>query len=112
MQGLYLVVPLAPLAGALVSGLLCMKIGNRAAHSVTILGMVVSTVAAGMVFNDVLQGHVYNGPVYTWLVSGTTSYDVGFLIDRLSATMMIVVTFVSLMVHVYTIGYMADDPGY
>ena len=112
MQTLYLVVPLAPLIGALVSGLLCMKISNRAAHSVTILGMVISTVAAGMVFNDVQQGHTYNGPLYTWLVSGTTSYDIGFLIDQLSATMMVVVTFVSLMVHVYTIGYMADDPGY
>src|SRR6476620_5492009 len=74
--------------------------------------MLVSTVAAGFVFYDVAQGHTYNGPVYTWLVSGTTTYDIGFLIDRLSATMMLVVTFVSLMVHVYTIGYMADDPGY
>jgi NADH-quinone oxidoreductase subunit L len=89
-----------------------MKISNRAAHSVTILGMVVSTVAAGMVFNDVQQGHTDNVPLYTWLVSGTTSYGIGFLVDQLSATMMIVVTFVSLMVHVYTIGYMADDPGY
>ena len=112
MQTLYLVVPLAPLLGALVSGLLCMKISNRAAHSVTIAGMLVSTVAAGMVFSDVLQGHTYNGPVYTWLVSGATSYEIGFLIDQLSATMMVVVTFVSLMVHVYTIGYMHDDPGY
>src|SRR5476649_2017137 len=112
MQTLYLVVPLAPLTGALVSGLLCMKISNRAAHSVTILGMVISTAAAGMVFHDVEQGHIYNGPLYTWLVSGTTNYEIGFLIDQLSATMMLVVTFVSLMVHVYTIGYMADDPGY
>src|SRR4051812_20271713 len=89
-----------------------MKISRQAAHSVTIAGMLVSTVAAGFVFYDVAQGHMYNGPVYTWLVSGTTTYDIGFLIDRLSATMMLVVTFVSLMVHVYTIGYMADDPGY
>ncbi len=112
MQTLYLIVPLAPLIGALVSGLLCLKISNRAAHTVTILGMVVSTVAAGVVFNDVLQGHVYNGPLYTWLVSGDVQYEIGFLIDRLSALMMLVVTFVSLMVHIYTIGYMADDPGY
>ncbi len=112
MPALYLVVPLAPLVGALISGLLCMKISNRVAHSVTIAGMLVSTVAAIMVFNDVRQGHTFNGPLYTWLVSGTTSYDIGFLIDQLSATMMLVVTFVSLMVHVYTIGYMADDPGY
>jgi NADH-quinone oxidoreductase subunit L len=112
MQTLYLVVPLAPLTGALIAGLFCMKIGNRAAHTVTIAGMVVSTVAAAIVFHDVQQGHTYNGPVYTWLVSGTATYEIGFLIDQLSATMMIVVTFVSLMVHVYTIGYMADDPGY
>ena len=112
MHTLYLVVPLAPLIGALVSGLLCMKISNRAAHSVTILGMVISAVAAGMVFNDVQQGHTDNVALYTWLVSGTTSYGIGFLVDQLSATMMVVVTFVSLMVHVYTIGYMAEDPGY
>jgi NADH-quinone oxidoreductase subunit L len=112
MQSLYLIIPLAPLIGALVSGLLCMKIGNRAAHSITIFGMVVSTVGAAVVFYDVLQGHSYNGPVYTWLISGETRYEIGFLIDRLSAIMMLVVTFVSLMVHVYTIGYMHDDPGY
>ena len=112
MQQLYLLVPLAPLAGALVSGLLCLRIGNRAAHSVTILGMVVATIGAMVVFYDVLQGHTYNGPVYTWLVSGATQFEIGFLIDRLSALMMVVVTFVSLMVHVYTIGYMQDDPGY
>ena len=57
-------------------------------------------------------GNVFNGPVYTWLVSGDIRFEIGFLIDRLSATMMLVVTFVSLMVHIYTIGYMADDPGY
>jgi NADH-quinone oxidoreductase subunit L len=112
IETLYLVVPLAPLVGALVSGLLCMKISNRAAHSVTIAGMVVSTIGAIIVFNDVRQGHTFNGPLYTWLVSGTTTYGIGFLIDQLSATMMVVVTFVSLMVHVYTIGYMDGDPGY
>src|SRR5580765_4622204 len=89
-----------------------MKISNRAAHSVTIAGMVVSTIAAIIVFNDVRQGHIFNGPLYTWLVSGTTTYGIGFLIDQLSATMMVVITFVSLMVHVYTIGYMDGDPGY
>ena len=112
MQTLYLIIPLAPLAGALVAGLLCMKISNRAAHSITIFGMVVSTIGAAVVFYDVLQGHTYNGPVYTWLVSGETHYEIGFLIDRLSAIMMLVVAFVSLMVHIYTIGYMRDDPGY
>jgi len=64
------------------------------------------------VFRDVLAGNTFNGPLYTWITSGDISMQVGFLIDRLSAAMMLVVTFVSLMVHVYTIGYMADDPGY
>ena len=112
MQTLYLIIPLAPLAGALVAGLLCMKISNRAAHSITIFGMLVSTIGAAVVFYDVLQGHTYNGSVYTWLVSGETRYEIGFLIDRLSAIMMLVDAFVSLMVHIYTIGYMPDDPGY
>ena len=112
MQLLYLVVPLAPLAGALVAGLFGQVTGRRGAHGVTIAGMLVSTVAAAAVFVDVLNGNTYDGPVYTWLVSSDIDFEIGFLIDRLSATMMLVVTFVSLMVHVYTIGYMADDPGY
>ena len=112
MQLLYLVVPLAPLAGALIAGLFGQVIGRRGAHRVTIAGMLVSTAAAAAVFADVLNGNTYDGPVYTWLVSGDVVFEIGFLIDRLSATMMLVVTFVSLMVHVYTIGYMADDPGY
>ena len=112
MQLLYLIVPLAPLAGALVAGLFGQAVGRRGAHGVTIAGMLVSTAAAAAVFVDVLNGNTYDGPVYTWLVSGDVVFEIGFLIDRLSATMMLVVTFVSLMVHVYTIGYMADDPGY
>ena len=112
MQLLYLIVPLAPLAGALVAGLFGQAVGRRGAHGVTIAGMLVSTVAAAAVFVDVLNGNTYDGPVYTWLVSSDIDFEIGFLIDRLSATMMLVVTFVSLMVHVYTIGYMADDPGY
>ena len=112
MKSLYLIVPLAPLAGSLIAGLLGWVIGRRAAHVVTIAGMVVSVVAAFLVFRDVLAGNTFNGPLYTWITSGDVSMQVGFLIDKLSATMMLVVTFVSLMVHVYTIGYMADDPGY
>jgi NADH-quinone oxidoreductase subunit L len=112
MKTLYLVVPLAPLFGALVTGLFCRVIGRRTAHWVTIAGMVVATVAAFLVFRDVWAGETFNGAVYTWFQSGDVNLEVGFLIDRLSATMMLVVTFVSLMVHVYTIGYMADDPGY
>jgi NADH-quinone oxidoreductase subunit L len=112
MQTLYLLIPLAPLAGALLAGLFGWAIGRRGAHIVTIAGMIICTVASAVVFNDVLKGNVFNGPVYTWLTSGNTNFEIGFLIDRLSATMMLVVSFVSLMVHVYTIGYMADDPGY
>src|SRR5215510_13628397 len=112
MQILYLVIPLAPLVGALIAGLFGQVVGRRGAHRVTIAGMVISTLAAAVVFFDVVEGKVYDGPVYTWLASGNVRFEIGFLIDRLSATMMLVVTFVSLMVHVYTIGYMADDPGY
>jgi NADH-quinone oxidoreductase subunit L len=109
---LYLIVPLAPLVGALIAGLFGWAIGRRGAHWVTIIGMVISTVAAAVVFRDVLDGKTDNVTVYTWLTSGNVGFEIGFLIDRLSATMMLVVTFVSLMVHIYTIGYMADDPGY
>src|SRR6185436_6984748 len=112
IQALYLVVPLAPLAGALIAGLFGWLIGRRASHIVTIVGMVVSTAASLVVFKDVLAGNIFNGPLYTWITSGDVMLQVGFLIDKLSATMMVVVTFVSLMVHIYTIGYMADDPGY
>ncbi len=112
MKTLYLIVPLAPLAGALIAGLLGWLIGRRATHWVAIIGMAISTFAAFLVFRDVLAGGTFNGPVYTWITTGDTLLEIGFLIDRLSATMMLVVTFVSLMVHIYTIGYMADDPGY
>jgi NADH-quinone oxidoreductase subunit L len=112
MQKLYLLVPLAPLAGAIIAGLFGWAIGRRAAHVVTILGMLVCLAASVAVYQDVMAGNVFNGPVYTWLASGSIRFEIGFLIDPLSATMMIVVSFVSLMVHIYTIGYMADDPGY
>ncbi|HKA46285.1 MAG TPA: NADH-quinone oxidoreductase subunit L [Burkholderiales bacterium] len=111
-NALYLIVPLAPLAGAIVAGLFGWAIGRRGAHWVTIIGMVISTIAAAVVFSEVLAGRTDNVTVYTWLASGDVDFKIGFLIDRLSATMMLVVAFVSLMVHVYTIGYMADDPGY
>ena len=112
MQNLYLLVPLAPLAGALIAGLLGRVIGPAASHRVTIALMFVCVAASIAVFLDVLKGNVYNGTVYTWLTSGGVRFEVGFLIDQLSATMMVVVSFVSLMVHIYTIGYMHDDPGY
>jgi len=112
MQKLYLLVPLAPLAGAVIAGLFGRLIGRAASHWVTIIGVAVSLAASVAIFQDVAQGHVFNGSVYTWLTSGDTRFEIGFLIDSLTATMMVVVTFVSLMVHIYTIGYMQDDPGY
>ena len=74
--------------------------------------MLVCLGSAIAVYMDVMAGHHFNGALYTWMVSGNAKFEIGFLIDPLSATMMIVVSFVSLMVHIYTIGYMADDPGY
>ena len=112
MQQLYLLVPLAPLAGALIAGLGGRAIGRAGAHWVTIIGVTIAFFASVAIFLDVQNGNVYNGSVYTWLTSGETRFEIGFLIDRLSVLMMVVVSFVSLMVHIYTIGYMADDPGY
>ena len=112
MKTLYLLVPLAPLAGAILAGLFGRALGRAGSHSVTILGVLVSFLASCWIFADVLQGNTFNGSVYTWLTSGGVRLEIGFLIDRLTVLMMVVVTFVSLMVHVYTIGYMAEDPGY
>ncbi|MBI1906344.1 MAG: NADH-quinone oxidoreductase subunit L [Rhodocyclales bacterium] len=112
MQNLYLLVPLAPLAGALIAGLFGKTIGRNGAHLVTILGVLVAFVASVVIFQDVRNGHLFNGTVYTWMQSGGLTFNVGFLIDPLTTMMMLVVTFVSLMVHIYTIGYMHDDPGY
>ena len=112
MQTLYLLVPLAPLCGALIAGLFCRVLPRWLAHTVTIAGVATAFVASLFIFQDVLAGNTFNGPVYQWLAVGNYSFEVGFLIDSLTVTMMLVVTFVSLMVHIYTIGYMHDDPGY
>lgn len=112
MQTLYLLVPLAPLLGSIIAGLFGRYIGRTWSHRVTISLVFVSLISSIFIFLDVLDGNSYNGSVYTWLVSGDTRFEIGFLIDQLSATMMIVVSLVSLMVHIYTIGYMHDDPGY
>jgi NADH-quinone oxidoreductase subunit L len=112
MKALYLLVPLAPLAGAIVAGLFGKAIGRAGAHTVTILGVAVAFVASLVIYQDVQAGNTFNGPVYTWMQSGGLTFEVGFLIDSLTVMMMLVVTFVSLMVHIYTIGYMKDDPGY
>jgi NADH-quinone oxidoreductase subunit L len=102
----------APLAGAVLAGLLGWKLGRAFAHTVTIASVAVSFVASLVLLKEVAAGHSFAGPLYTWLAGQGWSVHVGFLVDRLTAVMMVVVTFVSLMVHVYTIGYMADDPGY
>ena len=112
MQQIYLAIPLLPLVAAIVVGLFGKNLPRAAAHILTILGVGAAFALSVYVFNDALLGHVYNETVYSWLKSGNVSFEIGFLIDRLSAMMMVVVTFVSLMVHIYTIGYMHEDKGY
>ncbi len=113
-----LAVPLAPLAGSLVAGILGTafggnRIGRTASHGVTILGVLVAFVLSAMTLRSVLvDGAHFNQTIYEWMTVGSLRMEVGFLVDSLTATMMCVVTFVSLMVHIYTIGYMADDDGY
>ncbi|ABE50317.1 NADH-quinone oxidoreductase subunit L [Methylobacillus flagellatus] len=112
VQSLYLWIPLLPLFAAAVVGLFGRQLPRASAHWLTIAGVAASFALSVCVFMDALHGNVFNGTVYTWLTSGGHRFEVGFLVDRLTATMMVVVTFVSLMVHIYTIGYMAEDPGY
>ncbi|MDR0234110.1 MAG: NADH-quinone oxidoreductase subunit L, partial [Zoogloeaceae bacterium] len=112
MKSLALCAALAPLLGALLVGLFCRVIPRWVAHGATIAGVTVSFIASLLLLQYVNAGNVFDGTVYRWLTSGDYVFSVGFLIDSLTATMMVVVTFVSLMVHVYTIGYMRDDPGY
>jgi len=112
MQQLYLLVPLAPLVAALVVGLFGPKLGRSPSHWLCILGVAAAFAASLVIWQDVRAGNVFDGDVYTWLQSGELKLAIGFLIDPLTVTMMVVVTFVSLMVHVYTVGYMSDDPGY
>jgi NADH-quinone oxidoreductase subunit L len=111
---LLLIIALAPLAGAIVAGLFRNQIGRVGAHSVTIAGVAISCALSFYVLYQMVWGGAttFNQDVYTWLKVGGLDMHVGFLIDRLTAVMMVVVTFVSLMVHIYTIGYMADDDGY
>ncbi len=109
-----LIIALAPLVGAVIAGLFGRQIGRVGSHTVTIAGVALSCALSFYVLYQMLWdgAGTYNQDVYTWLQVGSLQMHVGFLIDRLSAMMMVVVTFVSLMVHVYTIGYMADDDGY
>jgi len=109
---LCLLAAFAPLAGAIAAGFLGWKLGRTFAHTVTILAVAISLAASLAAFSQVADGAMLDATVYTWLAGENWRLQVGFLVDRLTVTMMVVVTFVSLMVHVYTIGYMADDPGY
>jgi len=111
-QNLLLAVPLAPLAGAVLAGFFGKAIGRAGAHTVTILGVLIAFVISVMTLNDVMAGARFNATLYEWMNLGGLKMEVGFLVDGLTAMMMVVVTFVSLMVHVYTIGYMHEDPGY
>jgi NADH-quinone oxidoreductase subunit L len=114
MESIYLTIALAPLAAALAAGLFGRQIGRVGAHSVCIAGVALSCgLSVYVLYQLVFAGMApFDGPVYTWLLSDGLNIQVGFLIDRLSVLMMSVVTFVSLLVHIYTIGYMADDDGY
>ena len=104
---------LLPLLGSILAGLFGRKIGRTASHSVTILGVAASCVLSAHVLWQLLQGAApFNENLYTWFQVGNYSAHVGFMVDKLTAMMMVVVTFVSLLVHVYTIGYMAEDDGY
>jgi NADH-quinone oxidoreductase subunit L len=112
-SNMLLAVPLAPLVGAVVAGFFGKQIGRRGAHSITILGVLIAFIISAMTLKSVaIDGARFNATIYEWMVLGGLKMEVGFLVDGLTAMMMCVVTFVSLMVHVYTIGYMEEDPGY
>jgi len=113
-QNVLLLIALAPLFGAILAGFFGRSIGRAGAHTITILGVAISFALSAKVLYDLTVGGAspFNANLYTWFEVGNYSAHVGFMIDRLAAMMMVVVTFVSLLVHVYTIGYMAEDPGY
>ena len=110
-MNLYLAIALTPLAGCLLAGLFGNKIGRAGAHTVTILGVAVSAILSAYVLMGFINGSrtKFDENVYTWLTMGGVDFSVGFLVDTLTAMMMVVVTSVSLMVHIYTIGYMHDE---
>jgi len=114
MKGVYLTIALAPLIGAIIAGFFGSRIGRMGTNLATITGVAVSFLFSIVAYKHIVLdgGATFNGAIYTWLVSDGIRFEVGFLIDELTTMMMLVVTFVSLMVHIYTIGYMKDDPGY
>lgn len=114
MENVYLWIVLTPLIGSIIAGLFGKQVGRAGAHWATIIGVGISCLLSMVVFKHmVIDGaQAFNGTVYTWMASDGINFEIGFLIDKLTAMMMVVVTFVSLMVHIYTVGYMHDDPGY
>ncbi len=114
MKAVYLIIPLAPLLGAILAGFFGKKLGRINSHRVTIAGVAISFLLSLVALKHIAfdGGEPFNETIYTWMVSGGVTFEVGFLIDSLTVLMMAVVTSVSLAVHVYTIGYMDDDPGY
>ncbi|RYE67360.1 MAG: NADH-quinone oxidoreductase subunit L, partial [Oxalobacteraceae bacterium] len=112
-QNTLLAVPLAPLVGAIVAGFFGRAVGRRGAHIVTILGVLIAFIlSAQTLYSVAADGARFNATLYEWMNLGPLKMEVGFLVDGLTAMMMVVVTFVSLMVHIYTIGYMEEDDGY
>ncbi|MGK0420339.1 MAG: NADH-quinone oxidoreductase subunit L, partial [Candidatus Pseudothioglobus sp.] len=114
MINTYLTIVLAPLFGSIIVGLAGNRLGRKASHSITILGVAISTALSLFVFNHHVlnDGDIFNQNLYTWMQIGGLNISVGFLVDNLTALMLVVVSFVSLMVHIYTIGYMHEDKGY
>ena len=111
IQDISLYIVLAPLVGAIIAGLFAGPVGRAGAHTVTIIGVAIAFILSAVVFKRIVfDGHeALNFSVYTWLVTEGIRFEIGFLIDELTAMMMVVVTFVSLMVHIYTVGYMSHD---
>ncbi|MBF4987420.1 NADH-quinone oxidoreductase subunit L [Methylophilus sp. 14] len=112
IKQILMLIPVLPLLAAAIVGIFRNFLPRWAGHVLTIAGVGAAFVLSAYIFNQTLSGFTLNEAIYTWLDSGDVHFEVGFLIDNLSAMMMVVVTFVSLMVHIYTIGYMAEDPGY
>ena len=112
MKSILVLVPFVPLFGAVISGFLGSRLSEKTVHCLTIFCVFISACLSAYVFYDVMQNNTYEYSLYTWANLGELRFEIGFLVDTLSASMMLVVNFVSLMVHVYTIGYMNGDPGY
>ena len=114
MKTVYITIVLAPLVGSILAGMFGRVIGRSGAHWVTIIGVGISSILSMYAYKYIVYdgGLVFNETIYTWLTTAGLSLNIGFMVDRLSVTMMLVVSFVSWMIHIYTIGYMHDDPGY